>query len=145
MTRGRRITLGVLLTLAIITGFGAVMSTWVKRQVLDTGNYSNMSGRLIENKKVQLALSDYMVNELFTKVDIAGDLRAALPAQLQGVAAPLAAGVRQVADRTAPKVLAQPAVQTAFKKANETAHAQLIKVLDGGGSTVSTSGGEVTL
>ena len=145
MTRGRRTWLTVILVVAIITGFGAVISTWVKRQVLDTHNYSNMSGKLIEDKKIQAALSDYLVNEVFTNVDVAAELRSALPAQLQGVAAPIAGGLRQVAEQTAPKVLAQPSVQEGFKKANEAAHAQLIKILNGGGPNVSTQNGVVTL
>src|SRR5205823_4733878 len=47
LVRRRRITVGVLLALAVVTGFVAIFATWVKRQALDTGNWENTSGDLI--------------------------------------------------------------------------------------------------
>jgi hypothetical protein len=42
-------------------------------------------------------------------------------------------------------VLARPRAQEAWENANRAAHEQLLRVLEGGGSTVSTQGGVVTL
>jgi hypothetical protein len=50
-----------------------------------------------------------------------------------------------VAEQAAPKVLASPQVQDAWRTANHAAHATFIKIVEGGGPVVSTGGGVVTL
>jgi hypothetical protein len=132
-------------TLAVITGVVAIFSTWVKRQALDTGNWTNTSSRLLADKNVQNVVGAYLVDELFSNVNVAGALEQRLPKQLQGLAGPASAGLRELADRRAPQLLARPRVQDAWRLANQTAHRELITILNGGGKTVSTSNGEVVL
>src|SRR5689334_22730070 len=141
----RKAVIGVILALAILSLFAAVLATWVRRQALDTNNWTNTSTRLLADQKIQAATGGYLVNELFTRVDVAGELRSALPPAGQALAAPAAGGLRDVATRLAPQMLARPRVQDAWRSANETAHKQLLKVLNGGGNNVSTANGEVTL
>jgi hypothetical protein len=92
MSRGRRFAVAGVLVLAVVTGFVAVMSTWVKRQALDTNNWTNTSSQLLADNNVQQVLGAYLVNELFTNVDVAGQLRQALPSQAQALAGPAACG-----------------------------------------------------
>jgi hypothetical protein len=132
-------------TLAVITGLVAILSTYVKRQALDTGNWTNTSTQLLASKNVQSSLGAYLVNELFTNVNVAGALEQRLPAQFDGLAGPLSGGLRQVADRAAPRLLARPRVQDAWAVANRTAHKQFLNIINGGGNTVSTQKGEVVL
>jgi Short C-terminal domain len=141
----RRTIVAVVAALALITGFGAIMSTWVRRQALDSGSWPNTSSKLLADEEIQNVLGAYLVNELFTKVDVAGELRSVLPPEGQALAAPAAGGLRSVADRLAPQLLARPRVQDSWRKANEVAHVQLLKVLNGGGENISTTNGEVTL
>jgi Short C-terminal domain len=143
--KNRRTIIAVVAALALITGFGAIMSTWVRRQALNSGSWPNTSSKLLADEKIQNALGAYLVGELFTKVDVAGELRSALPPEGQALAAPAAGGLRSVADRLAPELLARPRVQDGWRSANEVAHAQLLKVLNGGGENISTANGEVTL
>ena len=145
ISRRRRSFVVALLVLATITGLVAVLSTWVKRQALDSGNWTNTSSKLLADKHVQDALGAYLVNELFTNVDVAGQLRSALPPQGQALAGPAAAGLRELANRAAPQLLARPRVQDAWRNANAAAHRQFLAILNGGGNTVSTNNGEVTL
>jgi hypothetical protein len=140
-----RVLVAVLLTLAVVMGFVAIFSTWVKRQALDTNNWTDTSSHLLADKKIQTVLGGYLVNELFSNVDVAGQLRAALPKQAAGLAGPAATGLRDLADQAAPRLLARPRVQSAWRDANRAAHRELIAILNGGSSTVSTSNGEVTL
>jgi hypothetical protein len=144
-SRKRRVTIGVIFALAIIIGFCAVMATWVRREALDSGNWPDTSSKLLADPQIQTAVGGYLVKELFTRVDVAGELRSVLPPEGQALAAPASAGLREVATRLAPQMLQRPRVQDAWRKANETAHDQLLRVLDGGGNTVSTQSGEVTL
>ncbi len=143
--RRHRVLAATLLTLAVLCGVVALMSTWVKRQVLDTGNWTNTSSRLLADPTIQAAVGGYLVEELFNNVDIAANLRARLPAQLKPVAGPAAAGLEQVAERAAPRLLARPRVQDAWRLANREAHAQLVRILNGGSGVVSTTNGQVTL
>jgi hypothetical protein len=145
MTRGRRIAVAGVLVLAVVTLLVAVLSTWVKRQALDTNNWTNTSSRILESKNVQATLGAYLVDQLFTNVDVAGTLRSELPTQFQGLAGPAAGGLRQVADRAAPQLLARPRVQNAWRLANENAHKQFLRIINGGGPVVSTANGEVVL
>ena len=135
----------VLLVLATIVGIAGAFAVWVNRQALNTSNWASTSGKILEDKQVQTALSAYIVRELFRNVDVPGSLQTALPAQLQPLAGPAAAGLQQLAGQVAPKVLASPQAQAAWVQANVAAHKQLLKVLNGGGPVVSTQSGVVTL
>ena len=143
--RRRRGAVAAILALAVITGVVAIMATWVRRQALDTGNWTSTSSRLLADPPIQRAVGAYLVNTLFTNVDVPGELRNSLPPQFAGLAGPAAAGLRELADRGAPQLLARPRVQDAWRLANQNAHGQLIRILNGGGNTVSTANGQVVL
>src|SRR4051794_15549898 len=143
--RPRRILVAVLLTLAVITGFVGMFAVWANRQALNTDNWTQTSSRLLENKAVQTAVSAYLVDELFSNVDVAAALRDKLPPQAAALAGPAAAGLQQLAGRVAPRILANPKVQDVWSGANRAAHQTLIKILDDKGKVVSTDGGVVTL
>ena len=135
----------MLLTLATIVGLFGIIAVWANRQVLNTDNVTNMSSRILADKQVQTALSASLVNQLFASVNVQGKLQSVLPKQLQPLAGPLASGTRQIANSQAPRLLASAKVQAAFTGAVRAAHLTLLKVLNGGGNTVSTHGGLVTL
>jgi hypothetical protein len=145
LSRGRRIWIAVILVLAIICGLGAVTATWVRRQALDTNNWTATSAKLLQDPKIRTAVADYLVNQLFTQVNVPEEIRGALPKQLQGIAGPIAGGLRQVAEQAAPDLLARPRVQEAWVTANRAAHKELVKLLNGGGPALSTTNGEVVL
>src|SRR4051794_8691861 len=107
-------TVLVLATLLVFVGAFAV---WVNRQALNTENWTTTSQKLLANKQIQTTLGAYLVNELFTSVDVTQALQQKLPPRAQPLAAPAAAGLRQLADQAAPKLLARPRVQDAWVKA----------------------------
>ena len=143
--RVHRFVVPVLLVLATVIGIGATFAIWVNRQALNTSNWSSTSGKILQDKKVQTALSAYLVHELFTNVNVSADLQTVLPKQLQPLAGPAAAGLQQLAGQLAPRVLATPVVQGAWVQANIAAHKELLRVLNGGGPVVSTRSGVVSL
>jgi hypothetical protein len=146
MTKHRhRVLVSVLLVLAVVCGLFAMFAVWANRQALNTENWTNTSGDLLANKNVQNAVGAYMVDQLFSNVDVAGEIRQLLPSQAAALAGPASAGVRQLADRTAPQLLARPRVQALWRNANEAAHKQLLRVINGGGQVVSTTNGDVVL
>jgi hypothetical protein len=143
--RRHRWLVGSVLTLAVIIGVLACLSVWVKRQVFDNSHWTSTSSQVLADPKVQDALGTVLVTQLFNSVDVAGQLKSLLPSGAEGLAAPAAAGLRQLALQAAPEVLALPQVQDAWRNANSAAQKQLVTILNGGGKTVSTQNGEVTL
>jgi hypothetical protein len=141
----RRWLVAGLLTLAVITGLIGIFSVFVNRQALNTDNWTNTSSQLLENNKVQTALSAYLVHTLFTNVDVASELKTVLPKQLQPLAGPAAAGLQQLAGQVAPRLLTLPQVQDAWRQANRAASKELLTIINGGTKVVSTSNGTVTL
>jgi len=143
--RTHRVLVLILLVLASLALFTGAFAVWVHRQALNTDNWKTTSSKLLADEKVQAALAPYLVDQLFTNVDVTGAIQQRLPSNLQVLAGPASAGLRQLADRAAPKLLARPRVQDAWVAANAAAHEQLLGIINGGGRVVSTSGGVVRL
>jgi hypothetical protein len=140
-----RVVVPILLGLASLALLTGALAVWVNRQALNTDNWKTTSSKLLAERRIQAALGPYLVNQLFTNTDVTAAIEQRLPSNLQGLAGPAAAGVRQLADRAAPELLARPRVQDAWVTANVAAHRQLLRIINGGGPVVSTARGEVTL
>jgi hypothetical protein len=123
----------------------AIFSVWADRQALDTDEWVNTSGTVLEDQEVQTALSEYMVNELYTNVDVEARLEQRLPPQLQAAAGPLSGALRQAAVSAGERAFDSAALQSAWKTANRAMHEQLLNLLDGNGKLVDANGGAVTL
>src|SRR5829696_1363992 len=143
--RAHRGAVYALLAIASVAGFLAVLALWAQRQALDSDNYTESSSQLLEDPQIRSAVATYLVDQLYTQVDVTGELRDALPEQFKGLAGPAAGGVRTLAERTANAALERPRVQALWEDANRKAHEALLHVLDGGGPAVQTTGGNVTL
>ena len=137
--------INAIFALAVVVGVFAVLAVWVHRQVLNTDNWTNTSSRLLADPKIQAAVGNLLVNELFSQVDVAKELKSVLPSEVDGLAAPAADGLRTLAIQVAPQVLATAPVQNAWREANRTAQIELLRILKGGSKTISTNNGEVTL
>jgi hypothetical protein len=140
-----RRTVAAILVVATLVGFVSVFAVWAKRQLLETSTYTETSTKLLENEDIRTAVAGFLVDELYANVDVQAQLAKRLPPQLKPLAGPAAGGLRQLADRAAITALERPRVQQAWAKANENAHATLLNLIEGGGSVVSTQGGDVTL
>jgi hypothetical protein len=127
----RSVGVSVLLILGTLfwTAFG--LGVWVNRQALDTENWVNTSDQLLENEDIREALGLFIVDRLFTSSDVQQRLEEALPPQLDRLAGPAAAGLKEVAGRNAPRVLGSDAALNAWRKANEAAHSTLLRLVEG--------------
>ena len=123
----------------------AIFSVWADRQALDTDEWVDTSGQVLEDEEVQSALSQYMINELYTNVDVEARLEQRLPPQLQAAAGPLSGALRQAAVTAAERAFDTAALQEAWETANRAMHEQLVNLIDGDGELVSANGGAVTL
>lgn len=143
--RAHRKLVVAILVLATLLGLVSVFSIWVKRQALETDTWTSTSTKLLENKDVNEALSAYMVEALYENVDVQGELAGALPPAAKPLAGPAAAGLRQLAGQLASEALTRPRVQALWSEANRNAHGLFLELIEGGGDTLSTEGGDVAL
>jgi len=137
----RRAAVVVLLVLATLLWSVGIVAVWAQRQMLDTQNWVQTSDRLLENEQIRDALSTAILQKIYAGSPVENQLRDALPPNLKPLAAPIAAGLREVANRNAPKVLGSAAALAAWETANRSAHKTLLRILEGD----VARGGEVTL
>ena len=145
-TTSRRRPLGIaLVALAAVVAYIAILAIWADRQVLNTDNWTRASSEMLERPVVRARVASFLVDELYANVDIQAEIREALPERAQPLAGPAAGALRNLAERAANEILARPRAQQAWEAANRSAHELLIKVLEGGGAILATTGGVVVL
>jgi hypothetical protein len=142
--RRRRLPI-VLIAVASLLAFLAIFALWANRQLLHTDNWTETSSELIENEAIQGQVALFLVDELYSNTSVQNRLERALPPRLDPLAAPAAGALRQVAERGTRELLGRPRPQALWVEANTRAHRTFIEVVEGGGDTVSTQGGEVVL
>ena len=135
----------VLVVLAALITLVSALNIWVKRQALDTNNFTNASVKLLEDPQVRSAVSVYLVDQLYQNVNVAAELQQQLPPQIKGLAAPLAGALRQLLVRAADTALGRPRVQELWKQAVMRAHKLFIAVLDGKKQILQSTNGNVVL
>jgi len=143
--RKQAIGVWVLIVIASILLAGTATSVWVKRQALDTGNWVEAADEALADPAVQTALANYLVDQLYSYVDVQGELADQLPDDFQGLAGPIAAGLRQPATMAVERLLRTSQVQSVWHEANTVAHRKLVDILEDKGTYVSTADGTVTL
>jgi hypothetical protein len=141
----RRILSTALVVLGGLIAVLAILAIWVSRQALETDQWTDTSSKLLQDPAVQTVVAGYLVDQLYANVDVADELREALPPRVQPLAAPAAGALRRGAEEIAQRALDRPRVQAAWEQANRRAHAALVEVIEGGGDVVSTEQGAVTL
>jgi hypothetical protein len=145
MSRGRRRTVRALVILGSLLAFLSVFAIWTERQALNTDDWVSTSGRLLHNKTIRSAVSDYLVEQLYENVDVRKELEDILPGDASELAGPAAGGLRQVAGQGAEKALETSTAQRLWEDANRTTHEQLLAVLENKKEAVETDEGNVRL
>jgi hypothetical protein len=140
----RRLSTGLVIAGTVVTLL-AIFSIWANRQLLNTDNWVSTSDRLLTNEKVDERLANYLAEEVFTGERLEAKLEEALPPKLTPLASVVAGGLHGLAPQIAQRLLEAPKVQALWSDANRKAHEELLQVLDGGGTTVTTANGTVTL
>lgn len=142
---GRRVATVGLIGLTCVLTLVSALALWLRALVLDTDSYVRAIGPVIDQPEVRAALADQIVATLYDHVDVAAQLRAALPASAAPFAPTLAASIRATSVQVASAALATEAVRAAWKNANRVAHDQVVHVLEGKGEVVTTANGEVAV
>jgi putative oligomerization/nucleic acid binding protein len=145
MSRARRRTVKALVVLGSVLAFLSVFAIWTERQALNTDDWVDTSGKLIQNEKVRAAVGEYLIDQLYENVDVEQELEDILPGETKQLAGPVSGGLRQVAGGGAEEVLKSSTAEGLWKDANRAAHEQLLAVLENKKEAVSTAEGNVTL
>jgi hypothetical protein len=123
----------------------AIFATWVDRVALDSSNWSDTSTQALQQPAVRTALSEYLVDQLYSNVNVPAALSQALPPRLQPLAGPIAVGAEPYIQRAVAAGLARPRVVELWRAANLRAHGQLMAILNGGSGPFSTASGTVSI
>src|SRR5215207_2311300 len=140
-----RITVRILVVAASVLAFLAIFTSWIDRQLLDTDEWVETSGKLLEDQAISDAVATYSVDQLYANVDVARLLKKRLPKDLEPVASPAAAGIRGLATGAAQRAFQSPRVQNLWQDANRVAHSQLVAILEDRSEAISSQNGKVVL
>jgi hypothetical protein len=144
-TGWRRWVPWVLIVVAAIIGLVASLNVWVKRQALSTDNWADSSSQLLENDEIRSALSVYLVNQLYEKVDVGQALEERLPPATKPLGPPLASALQPALVRVTDGILGRPRVQQLWENANRRAHRLFKALLDGERGLLVATNGNVVL
>ena len=146
-TRGPRWLPGVLVVLATLLAVVTTLTTWTRSQALDTDQWVETSGELLNEPEIQQALAIYLTDELYSAVDVTGELESVLPDNLSGLAGPLAGALRGPTTDGIEKIIASSAFQTVWQDANRAAHEAAVRILrdESNIDSISTSDGAIVL
>ena len=119
-----------MLGLAAVLSVVGIFAVWANRQLLDTGYWTATNTKLLENGAIQNELSSYLTDQLYTNVDVAGEIRSDLPSEFKPLAGPAASGLRTVVEKGIVLALQQPRVQELWRSANEVTHRQFVNLIE---------------
>jgi hypothetical protein len=146
VVKRRRIGVWALIVVGAVVLFVGSFTIWAKKQLLDNDTWTENSAKLLDDPQIREQLSVFLVDELYSNVDVEAQLQQRLPPALQSLAAPVAGLLYQSALRATDRLLESPRVQTAWEEANRRTHAQLVDVLKGReGKRITTANGDVVL
>ena len=143
--RGRRILVNALIVLAALMLFIAAWATLITQGILNPDKWSETSKELLENDEVRIAVSTYVVGQLYSTEAVAQQLEGALPPAAAGLSSAIASGLDRVAIEAVDRVLARPRVVDVWAAANRTTMEAVDRLIDNKGEFVSLQGNEVVL
>jgi hypothetical protein len=128
--RSRRGAVYALVVFGTLLAFLSVFAIWANRQLLQTDTWVETSTELLEDDEIRTVVADFMVDQLFTSVNVEAELQTALPPRAQPAAGVIAGQARNVADDLANEALQRPRVQKLWEEANRRAHERLIETVE---------------
>jgi hypothetical protein len=122
-----------------------MFSVWANRLLFNPDNWAATSTKLLDDPGVRQTTANYMVDQLYANVNVAGALKAGLPPRLAPLAGPAAGALRNAAVGVVDKALQTAAVQNLWARANRAADQALVTIVNGGNGAVTINQGAVTL
>ena len=144
-SRRRLVFARVLTVIAVLLAVVSILANFVKQEALDRSQFRETSRALIADETIRNQVAATLVDQLYANVDVSAALQEQLPKNLKGLAGPISGAARDLANRSAQRLLERPRVQDAFVNATSAAQKEFVAVLDGKRTLLETSGGNVVL
>lgn len=112
------------LVLAVLVGVVAIAAIWANDQLLDTGSWSAISGRLLENQEVRHRVAAFLGEELVAETE--AQLLAAGQGEVAEKVMPMLRGEQT---RLAERVMATPRFRAIWQEANRAGHRVLVRAV----------------
>lgn len=113
------------LGLAAVTGVIAILSIWANDELLDSGGWASVSGRLLKSKEVRHRVAAFLGEELVADTEAQLDA-----AGLEGTAAEVMPRLRAGRLELAEQVMATKRFHKVWTEANRSGQRTLVRVLD---------------
>src|SRR6185437_2385318 len=144
--KGRhRILVRVLIGISTVPLIVGIFAVWANRLLFSPDNWSKTSTELLQHPAIRSTTANYLVDQLYANVDVAGAIESALPPRLDPLAAPVAGALRNGAVQVVDAALTRPRVQKLWAQANRAADQSFVAIVEGGKGPVGVNQGEVSL
>jgi hypothetical protein len=128
--RGRGIAVTALLVIGTLLWTALGFAVWANRQALNTDNWVDTSSSLLEDDDIRTAVGLFIIDRLYQSDEVEARIAQVLPPRLVQLAKPAAAGLKEVAQRNAGRVLGTAAALQAWEAANRAAHRTLLRIIE---------------
>jgi hypothetical protein len=143
LSRGRVVLARSLTVLGLLLALVSLVAVYVRFELLDHSTFRGTSTQLLQSEAVQSQIAASAVDALYSNVDVATQIKAQLPQAQKGLAVPIAAAFRSLAERAATQLLARPAVQRGLVNSLDFSHELLVILLKNKGRFTRVEGGVV--
>jgi hypothetical protein len=134
-----------LVVLAAVFALLALIAGYIRYQALDNDTVRDTAGQMIEDETIRDQIAASLVDQLYANVDVSAALQERLPEQQQYLAGPAAAGLRELSDRAAQRLLERPRPQQLWVESIARTHEQLIRALKDEFAIVQTKEGFIVV
>ncbi|WP_073762706.1 hypothetical protein [Streptomyces sp. CB02923] len=141
----RRAVAAVVIALVAVFTVTSVVGVWGARTALDTDRWVATVEELPADPAVNAAVSTYLTNEIFSRLDVERRLSDALPPRASFIAGPVTGAVQGHVRTSISKLLKTERFQDLWRSANRFAHARITAVLEQRSEGVRVQGDTVTL
>jgi hypothetical protein len=141
-----RHTIGIIcLVISCVVAPLAVISNFVKMELLNTDRYVSTVKPLVHNQAVTDYVATRATQQLAASVNVRDVVEQALPPRAQFLAAAIAAGIQTVVEDVTKRILASDQFADIWVRANRNAHEQVKEALTGDAKAVRLEHGKVIL
>ncbi|QES42504.1 hypothetical protein DEJ49_17345 [Streptomyces venezuelae] len=141
----RRVTAAVLIALAAVLTVTSVIGVWAARTTLSTGRWVDTVDDLPSHPAVNRAVSAYLTDQVFDRLDVEDRLAEALPDRAEFLAPPVTGAVRDYVRGSISKLIATDEFQNLWLTTNRFAHERIVSILEEKNKNVRAEGDTVTL
>ena len=139
--RSRYFLARLLVVLGALLAAAAAVAGYVRYQVFDDDTFEATAEEFVADPVIRDQVAAALVDQLYTRVDVAARLENRLPEDQKALAAPFAASLRALADSQAGRLLGRPRAQELWVRSITQTQHQLERLLDDDETALDTQDG----